>query len=121
MTPTPTTYISLRYLTQAQLGSISPASKSDPSDDQPGWFVAASYKEGYENVLKLTRITAVRALRIAQEIDRAAVPDERMPVTERVTADIRAHNRLRDERRAHAEAQIERFQRVLDQLDREET
>lgn len=58
MTPsTPDTYIALKYMTATQLGRVSGEFKADPTDDQPGWFVEAYRKEGYERVLKLTRVS----------------------------------------------------------------
>jgi hypothetical protein len=61
-------HISLDYLYGSQVRQIGRDLQSDPSDQRDGWYVRSYCKEGYENIVKLTRVTQELAEAVAEVI-----------------------------------------------------
>lgn len=49
-------HITLSYLTSAQIKRIGESMRSDPSDTTDGWYIRAYCNEGYDDVIKYTRL-----------------------------------------------------------------
>lgn len=114
--------ISITYHTPTTLGRISHAFKADPSDDQAGWFVEAYENEGYDRVLKLTRITARAAEHLSRCIDTVAGAEQGtgQSVYAAVIRQIAQHEKDRTKIKAYWEAQREKAAEVLARIEREE-
>lgn len=61
--------ISVSYLSRGELRRIGDSLKTDPDDVAEGWFIRVSKNEGYEDVLKYTRVSPDLVLGIAGLVD----------------------------------------------------
>lgn len=114
--------ISLAYMTSAEVRRVGQELRSDPSDTQPGWYVRAYRNEGYDDIVKLTRVSPERAALIAKAIDEAIVREPTLvgPVARAVEAGNVDHRRERVRRRELAEQAIKDAQATLAALRAEE-
>lgn len=94
---------------------------SDPSDDQPGWFLRVYKNEGYDDIVKYTRIDPEDVISLAQKLDGLVGTAVGSPgVARAVTLVNHEHANRRNERRRLAEEQIAKAQRTLEQIEKEE-
>lgn len=112
-------YLALKYMTVAELRRTSREFSADAEDrSTPGWFLEAYRNEGYERVVKLTRITDEDALRIAHTMDGViGTPANTPGLARAVTIVNEAHERELRDLRGRAFLQLRDARQVIRQVN----
>lgn len=109
-------HIALSFLTKPAIDRIGASLKSDPSDTAPGWYLRAYKDEGYNDIVKYTRVPDALVEQIAALVDDHSDTD----LYSAVQREIIDADRHRDELIARLRKRIDADQQMLAALNAED-